>query len=113
MRLRRTSPYPTSGEICSSRRSLSNSSSRRLAGNKLDSLEKHPFQVLEVCRIIFGCVLLEHFQRYLSIINCGLNSGFWLLQVPGNGRYVSLRAVNQEDYIPDRQCSTLNVGLST
>src|SRR5262250_2412977 len=113
MRLRRRTPYPTSGEICSSRRSLSTSSSRCLPGHKFDGLRQHPLQGFEVCRIIFGRGRLDLFWKRLHIINGGLNSGFWPLQVPGNGRYVSHIAAEQQHDFPNRQCTALNVGLST
>ena len=114
-RLRRLRPSATSGEICSSRRSLSISASRwfgGFGGDEFRRLGQHVFQRLKIRCIVFRRGLLYLFRKNLGIVNGRPNLGFWPSQMLGNSRYTPLVAPDEQHDLPNCERTALNVGLS-
>src|SRR5437879_4336009 len=100
-RLRRRRPFATSGEICSSRRSLSISVFRRFLGDELDGLGQHALQRFKIRRLILSHCRIDFLGKRFRIVDSCLDLHFWPLEVCRYGRHIFLVAEEEQHYLPN------------
>src|SRR6202158_3808905 len=110
--LRRRRPVATSGEICSSRRSLSISVFRRFFGNEFGGLRQHALQCLKIGSVILSHCLIDFPGKRPRIVDSCLDFHFWPPEMSRHRRHILFVAVDEQHDLPYGERAPLKGSLT-